>query len=72
MPSKNSFGAASTLRVHDRDFHIYRLDALEKAGISTLSRLPFSIKVLLENLLRFEDERTVRRSDIEYVAKWRN
>jgi aconitate hydratase len=71
MPSKNSFGAASTLRVHDRDFNIYRLDALEKAGVSTLSRLPFSIKVLLENLLRFEDERTVKRSDIEYVAKWR-
>jgi aconitate hydratase len=71
MPSKNSFGAVSTLRVHDRDFTLYRLDALEKAGVTKLSRLPFSIKVLLENLLRFEDDRTVKRSDIEYVAKWR-
>ena len=70
MPGKNSFDAASTLRVHDRDFTIYRLDALEKAGIAKLSRIPFSIKVLLENLLRFEDERTVKRSDIEYVGKW--
>ena len=70
MPGKNSFGAAATLRVHNRDFTIYRLDALEKAGIAKLSRVPFSIKVLLENLLRFEDDRTVKRSDIEYVAKW--
>jgi aconitate hydratase len=70
MPNKNSFGAASTLRVNNRDYKIYRLDSLEKAGIGKLSRIPFSIKVLLENLLRFEDERTVRRRDIEYVAKW--
>ncbi len=70
MPSKNSFGAASTLRVNDRDYQIYRLDAVEKAGVASVSRLPYSIKVLLENLLRFEDDRTVKRSDIEYVAKW--
>ena len=70
MPSKNSFGAASTLRVNDRDYQIYRLDAIEKAGVASVSRLPYSIKVLLENLLRFEDDRTVKRSDIEYVAKW--
>jgi aconitate hydratase len=70
MPSKNSFGAASTLRVNDRDYQIYRLDAIEKADGASISRLPYSIKVLLENLLRFEDDRTVKRSDIEYVAKW--
>ncbi len=70
MPSKNSFGAASTLRVNDRDYQIYRLDAIEKADVASISRLPYSIKVLLENLLRFEDDRTVKRSDIEYVAKW--
>ncbi|MGA7411705.1 MAG: aconitate hydratase AcnA [Bryobacteraceae bacterium] len=70
MPSKNSFGAASTLRIKDRDYQIYRLDAIEKAGVASVSRLPYSIKVLLENLLRFEDDRTVKRSDIEYVAKW--
>src|SRR5262249_19728486 len=41
-----------------------------KAGVAKLSRIPFSIKVLLENLLRFEDNATVKKSDIEYVAKW--
>ena len=70
MPSKNSFGAATTLRVNNRDYRIYRLDAIEKAGVASISRLPYSIKILLENLLRFEDDRTVKRSDIEYVAKW--
>src|ERR1700678_452680 len=69
MPSQNSFGAEGELRVGGRTYHIHRLDALEKAGFK-LSRIPFSIKILLENLLRFEDNLTVRRSDIEYVAKW--
>src|SRR5690348_13475373 len=70
MASKNSYGAAGTLRVNDTDYQIFRLDALEKSGVAKLARIPYSIKVLLENLLRFEDERTVKRSDIEYVAKW--
>jgi aconitate hydratase len=70
MASKNSFAAASVLRAGNRDHQIYRLDALEKAGIANLSRVPFSIKVLLENLLRFEDDRTVKASDITYVAQW--
>jgi len=69
MPSKNSFGAAGELRVGGRTYRIHRLAALEKAGFK-LSRIPFSIKILLENLLRFEDNLTVRRSDIEYVAQW--
>jgi len=71
MASKNSFGAAAPLRVNNIEYRIFRLDALEKtvAGVK-LSRLPYSIKVLLENLLRFEDDRTVKSSDIEYVAKW--
>jgi aconitate hydratase len=70
MPSLNSFGAAGELLVGGRAYRIYRLDALEKAGLATLSRIPFSIKILLENLLRHEDDLTVRKSDIEYVAKW--
>ncbi len=71
MASKNSFGAAATLRVNDSDYQIFRLDALEKgvSGVKT-ARIPYSIKVLLENLLRFEDDRTVKAADIEYVAKW--
>jgi aconitate hydratase len=71
MISKNTFGAAATLRVNKEEFQIFRLDTLEKAATGVkLSRLPYSIRVLLENLLRFEDERTVKASDIEYVAKW--
>jgi aconitate hydratase len=69
MASKNSFGAASTLNVGGQSYRIYSLKALEKAGFN-ISRLPYSIRILLENLLRFEDEATVKRADIEYVAKW--
>src|ERR1700722_15543776 len=69
MPSQNSFRAEGELRVGGRAYRIHRLAALEKAGFK-LSRIPFSIKILLENLLRFEDNLTVKRSDIEYVATW--
>lgn len=70
MASKNSYGAAATLRVNNSDYQIFRLDALDKAGVAKVAQIPYSIKVLLENLLRFEDDRTVKRSDIEYVAQW--
>jgi len=66
----NSFGAASALRAGAREYKIFRLDAVEKAGAGKISRLPYSIRVLLENLLRCEDGVTVRKSDIEYVAAW--
>jgi aconitate hydratase len=66
----NSFGAPDTLRVGDRSYPYFRLDAVENAGLTKLARLPYSIKILLENLLRFEDGRTVTKSDIEALAKW--
>ncbi len=69
MSSTNSFSSAGTLRVNGRDYQIHRLSALQTAGFD-LKRIPYSIKVLLENLLRQEDGVTVRKSDIEYVAKW--
>ena len=69
MPSQNSFCAAGELRSGGQTYKIYRLSALEKAGFD-LKRVPFSIKIVLENLLRFEDNLTVKKSDIEYVAKW--
>ncbi|MDP9017454.1 MAG: hypothetical protein M3N19_03900, partial [Candidatus Eremiobacteraeota bacterium] len=58
----NSFGAADTLVVGDRSYQYFRLSALESAGFKNIATLPYSMKVLLENLLRFEDERTVRRA----------
>ena len=70
MPSQNSFGAEGELRVGSRTYRIHRLAALEKAGFKLSPSSPVSIKILLENLLRFEDNLTVRRSDIEYVAAW--
>lgn len=65
----NSFGARSTLRVGDQEYEIFRLTALEQAGI-TLSRLPYSLRILLENLLRTEDGRSVTADDITYLANW--
>src|SRR5215208_6791195 len=64
----NSFDARSELQVGDRTFEIYRLDALQSKF--DVARLPFSLKVLLENLLRNEDGVGVRAADIEALASW--
>jgi aconitate hydratase len=71
MKTTNSFAAKATLRAGGQDYTVYRLDALEKAGAGKLSRIPYSIRILLENLLRTEDGEAVRREDIEYVAQWK-
>jgi len=63
--------AAGTLRVGAKTFRIHRLAAVEEAGLGRLARLPRSIRVLLENLLRFEDGVTVTREDIAALAAWR-
>jgi aconitate hydratase len=65
----DSFGARSTLRVGDREYQIYRLDALNTGG-RDVGRLPYSLRILLENLLRTEDGVTVTRDDIEALANW--
>jgi aconitate hydratase len=70
MASHNSFGAAQTLSVGDRSYSFFHLSALEQAGIGHIHRLPFSIKILLENLLRKEDGLNVRKDDIPYLASW--
>ena len=68
--SLDSFGTKSTLKVGDQSYKIYRLDRLEKAGFKNVSRLPVALKVLLENLLRHEDNRLVTKADIEALASW--
>src|SRR5579875_496126 len=68
MPN-NSFGAAAKLRVEDREYGYFRLARLEDTGVGNISRLPFSTKVLIENLLRHEDGRHVTAEDISYVAR---
>jgi aconitate hydratase len=66
----DSFQSKGTLTVGARTFEIYRLSALTDAGVTDVSRLPFSLRVLLENLLRNEDGKSVTRADIEAAAKW--
>jgi aconitate hydratase len=70
MNKLNSFGAASTLTVSGNQYGYYSLEALEKRGLAKISRIPCSLRILLENLLRSEDGRAVKAADIEYVAKW--
>ena len=65
----DSFGARSTLQVGGRAYEMYRLDALAKEGYN-LQRLPYSLKIVLENLLRTEDGKTVNADDIRYLAQW--
>jgi aconitate hydratase len=65
----NSFGAASKLRVGDTEYEIFRLPHLEETGIGKVSRLPFSTRILLENLLRLEDGRRVTAGDIDYIVR---
>ncbi len=69
MANPNSFGALSSLRVGSTDYRIFRLGALEESGVANVSRLPFSTKILLENLLRMEDGIKVHSKDVEYVAR---
>src|SRR6187549_3473094 len=68
-PMANSFGSRSTLEVGKRKFEIHRLSALDKAGLAT-ARLPFSLRILLENLLRHEDGKSVKEADIRALAGW--
>ena len=66
----DSFGTRKVLTVDGESYDIFRLDLLEKAGFKNISRLPVSLKVLLENLLRQEDNHHVNKADIEALANW--
>jgi aconitate hydratase A / 2-methylisocitrate dehydratase len=66
----NSFGTRQVLKVGSESYDIFRLDRLEQAGFKNISRLPVSLKVLLENLLRQEDNHHVNKADIEGLANW--
>ena len=66
----NSFQTRDKLSVGAQSFEIYRLEKLEKDGLGPLERLPFSLRILLENLLRCEDGRSVRKDDIAALANW--
>ncbi|UXN03215.1 aconitate hydratase AcnA [Bartonella sp. HY406] len=72
MSQVDSFKCRKTLDVDGKEYVYYSLIEAEKNGLEGVSKLPFSMKVLLENLLRFEDGRSVKKEDIESVAKWLN
>src|SRR6201993_1733283 len=65
----NSFNSRSSLNVLGKEYVIYRLDALDKQGIST-KHLPYSLRILLENLLRTEDGRNVSWEEVRALAAW--
>jgi len=65
----DSFGALSKFKVENTEYKIYQLSALEKKGY-VLSRLPYSLRILLENLLRHEDGVSVKTEDILAIANW--
>jgi aconitate hydratase len=69
MIPMNSFGSKSTLTSNGKSYEVYRLKALEQKGVS-LAKLPYSLRILLENLLRQEDGKSVTAADIEFLAKW--
>jgi aconitate hydratase len=68
--TKNSFSSKARIAVGDRHVELYRLDALIQQRIGDVETLPYSLRILLENLLRYEDGRTVHPADIEAVAGW--
>ncbi|WP_102829864.1 aconitate hydratase AcnA [Bartonella bovis] len=72
MSQIDSFNCRKTLSIGDKEYVYYSLIEAEKNGLKGVSHLPFSMKVLLENLLRFEDGRTVKKENILNIANWLN
>ncbi|MBC8332092.1 MAG: aconitate hydratase AcnA, partial [Anaerolineae bacterium] len=69
--SQNFFNSRDVLKTTQGDYIIYRLDQLEKDGLTKLSRLPFSIRVMLESVLRQCDEKSITRQDVVNLAGWK-
>src|ERR1700722_14969068 len=70
MASLDSFKCRKTLTVGAKTYEYFSLKAAERNGLAGVSQLPFSLKIVLENLLRNEDGRTVKKEDIDAVAAW--
>ena len=70
MASLDSFKCCRTLKVGSKSYAYYSLPVAEKNGLKGISRLPYSMKVLLENLLRNEDGAFVKKGDVEVLARW--
>ena len=70
MSKINSFKSKKTIKVNGKDYVIYSLTEAEKSGLKDISKLPKSLKVLLENLLRYEDDSTVDKNQINAIHSW--
>src|SRR6202051_1680722 len=68
--SSNSFNSRSLLKVGNKEYEIYRLDALDQQGIST-KHLPYSLRIILENLLLSEDGRIVKKEESRFMHAWK-
>src|SRR5688572_26074742 len=66
----NSFSSKAQITVGSTKVDLYRLDALVKQKVGDVETLPYSLRILLENLLRYEDDKTVRAADVQAVAGW--
>src|SRR5438105_4348866 len=70
MPTVNSFGTRTSINAGDRAVQMFSLPTLQAGGFPEIARMPYSMKILLENLLRHEDGRFVKAADIEALARW--
>ena len=68
--NKNSFKSLTTTKINNNEYYYYSLKLAEKNGLDGISKLPKSLKVLLENLLRYEDDETVTKSQILSLQSW--
>jgi len=67
---KNSYSSLKSITISGKDYKYYSLSEAEKNGLKGISKLPKSLKVILENLLRYEDEKTVTKNQIEEIKNW--
>lgn len=68
--TRDFFNARDVLKVKHGEYTIYRLNALEKAGLTELGKLPFSIRIMLEAALRQCNEREITQEDVKNIAAW--
>ena len=68
--NRNSFKALKSININDRIYKYYSINEAEKNGLTGVSKLPKSLKVLLENLLRYEDDISVTKKQIEAIKNW--
>ena len=68
--NKNSYKALKSININGKDYKYYSLVEAEKNGLKNISKLPKSLKVLLENLLRYEDDLSVTKDQIEALENW--